>query len=108
MNIAGLPGIEDETDRQLAALREAIDDWNARNPGDRIEAPGGIVSERDAARILNKSARTLRNWRDDHSGPRYLLTGRSIDYTLRELAAHVARRFADQHPPPRFIAWKGK
>lgn len=106
MNLAALHGIEAETERQLAALREAIDDWNARNPGSRIEAPGGIVSERVAAWLLNKNTRTLRKWRDDDRGPRYLRTGRSIDYTLQDLAAHVARRLVEQNPPPAFIAWK--
>lgn len=52
-----------------------------------------IYNESEAADYLGLSAHTLRTWRSEGKGPRYLqLEGRTIRYTLSELNAYLARQ----------------
>ena len=52
-----------------------------------VVAPDDTVSEPDAAKILNRSPFTLRNWRlYEDGGPAYTLSGVRARYSLSALA----------------------
>ena len=57
----------------------------AIKPGD----PRKRISDGDAAKLLRKSPGTLGNWRTYQTGPRYSNIGRTIYYTLPDLAAFI-------------------
>jgi predicted DNA-binding transcriptional regulator AlpA len=46
-----------------------------------------IVTEKEAARFLSMSFRTLQSWRSERKGPPYLKLGRSIRYRMSDLLA---------------------
>jgi hypothetical protein len=54
----------------------------------------GTVSTEDAARLLNRSARTLESWRSQGVGPVYLRGGK-IRYALTDLAEFLAHGLRD-------------
>ena len=54
-------------------------------------SPGDLVTETEAAAILNTAVRTLRNWRALRKGPRYRKIGeRMVRYHRADLAAFIA------------------
>lgn len=69
--------------RLVGELRDYCDERGIhRGPGERI-------SDGDAAKLLRKSPGTLGNWRTYQTGPRYSNIGRTIYYTLPDLAAFI-------------------
>jgi predicted DNA-binding transcriptional regulator AlpA len=48
-----------------------------------------LLNEKDAARFLSLSYRTLQSWRSEGRGPRYLRLGRSIRYRWDDLLAWI-------------------
>lgn len=65
--------------------------WMQPNPNLRID-PNGYVTARDAAAILGKSERVLRDWRDRRVGPRAeyrMLWGSHWRYALTEIYQHI-------------------
>lgn len=48
-----------------------------------------LLSEKDAARLLAMSVRTLQAWRGAGNGPPYIKIGRSIRYKRSELLAWI-------------------
>ena len=48
-----------------------------------------LLSEKEAARFLSMSYRTLQSWRSAGEGPSYLKLGRSIRYRRSDLLAWV-------------------
>ena len=51
------------------------------------------VNEKEAARVLYISPRTLQRWRLTGEGPRYVKLGRLVRYGLTDLADFAERRF---------------
>jgi hypothetical protein len=51
-----------------------------------------LLDERHAAAFLGIAPRTLRNWRPQRRGPRYVKLGSLIRYELTDLLAFVAAR----------------
>lgn len=45
----------------------------------------GTVSAMDAARLLNRSEKTLRNWRTEYAGPPYRKHGGRVWYAIEDL-----------------------
>ncbi|HET8555476.1 MAG TPA: helix-turn-helix domain-containing protein [Rhodanobacteraceae bacterium] len=53
--------------------------------------PGDLLTDREAAAVLNIGVRTLRNWRCNDLGPRWVKIGqRAVRYHRRDLAAFIA------------------
>jgi predicted DNA-binding transcriptional regulator AlpA len=44
-----------------------------------------LVTEKEAARFLSMSFRTLQSWRSEGKGPPYVKLGRSIRYRMNDL-----------------------
>src|SRR5262245_25549736 len=61
-------------------LREACADMGISVSAD------GYVREADAARLLNRSAHTLKNWRDQSRPLSFRRMGNRVEYSLRTLA----------------------
>lgn len=51
----------------------------------------GLVSEIEAANILNLSVQTLRNWRNQRKGPPYVKIGRAVRYQMDDVSAYIDR-----------------
>ncbi|SHN73529.1 helix-turn-helix transcriptional regulator [Bradyrhizobium erythrophlei] len=51
-----------------------------------------LVTEKDAARFLSMSFRTLQAWRSEGKGPPYLKLGRSIRYRMSDLLAWIEKQ----------------
>lgn len=49
--------------------------------------PDRAVDQRAAARLLGFQPTTLRDWRSEGIGPRFIRLGRSVRYRLRDLRA---------------------
>lgn len=49
----------------------------------------GMLSTRDAARILRLKERTLENWRRTGTGPTYSKLGRSVRYSRGAIEAFI-------------------
>ena len=47
------------------------------------------LSERQAAKVLDLSVQTLRNWRHLRKGPKYQKLGRSVKYNLDDLKEYM-------------------
>lgn len=48
-----------------------------------------LLSEEAAARFLGVTKRTLKQWRQDGRGPRFVKVGRSVRYRMTDLEAFV-------------------
>ena len=58
-----------------------------------IDLESGMLSTKEAARLLGKDASTLRNWRSERTGPPYVKFGpRSVSYPRAGLFAYAAER----------------
>ncbi len=69
------------------------------NDQDRISAhnPKELICDGEAARFLNLSVATLRNWRFQKKGPAYVRLGyRSIRYRVADLEAFIASSRTEQ------------
>jgi predicted DNA-binding transcriptional regulator AlpA len=55
-----------------------------------------LLREREAAGWLDLSPATLRRWRSESSGPRFVRLGRAVRYDLTDLVAFVE---AGRTPP---------
>lgn len=52
--------------------------------------PGDLLTDTEAAAILNLGVRTLRNWRCNGLGPRWVKIGlRAVRYHRRDIAAFI-------------------
>ncbi len=51
--------------------------------------PSALLNEKEAARLLAMSFRTLQSWRSEGKGPRYLKLGRSIRYRRGDLLTWI-------------------
>lgn len=59
------------------------------------------LTERDAAAELGVAPKTLRNWRYDGFGPRYIKVGRSVRYDTAELDRWCkSRTYRQTHKAP--------
>ena len=58
-----------------------------------------LLSEADAARVLNISPGTLRNWRSQGRGPEFVKMGAAVRYTEPGLTSFTESRTF--HPSPR-------
>lgn len=47
------------------------------------------INEIEVAQTLNLSVQTLRNWRNQRKGPPYLKIGRSVRYSVEDLAKYI-------------------
>jgi len=54
-----------------------------------------IIREKEAAKILNLSVQTLRNWRHLKKGPAYLKLGRSVRYRPEDLYEFAQEKRVD-------------
>lgn len=62
---------------------------------------GGLISERDVARILGLSVGTLRNMRRDGRGPKFYRLGlRKLGYNPADVEDWLATRTNIAVPPP--------
>ena len=61
----------------------------ARDPRPLLEH---LLDEREAAEVLNVSARTLRLWRTAGTGPAHARLARTVRYRPADLAAYVEDR----------------
>ena len=50
-------------------------------------SPGTLLEAEDVAMILRTSVLTLKNWRRDHVGPRWIESGKQRLYRAGDLAA---------------------
>ena len=50
---------------------------------------GRLLREREAAGLLDLSPATLRRWRSEGSGPRFVRLGRTVRYAVADLSAFV-------------------
>ena len=71
-------------DDPVEALRQACADLGIPVSGD------GHVLERDAARLLNRSPHTLKNWRDQSRPLEFRRLGNRAEYSLSVLACFLA------------------
>ena len=55
----------------------------------------GLLVEREAAALLRKPERTLRQWRYLGRGPSYVRIGNSIRYRRSDLEAYIANQRVD-------------
>lgn len=64
-------------------------------PDGRASAPPQVLPEREAARVLSVSMRTLQRWRLDGGGPVFVkLSGTRVGYLRADLESWLAlRRF---------------
>ncbi len=51
-----------------------------------------LLTQREAATLLQLSERTLERWRVAGDGPKFVRLGRSIRYSPHEIEAHIASR----------------
>lgn len=51
-----------------------------------------LVTEREAAQMLNISVSTLRRWRSDGLRPNYIRLGKCIRYNVAELASIIEEK----------------
>ena len=49
------------------------------------------LNDEQAAKVLNLSKQTLRNWRSQCRGPVYIKAGRAIRYAMDDLRAYMNR-----------------
>jgi hypothetical protein len=54
-----------------------------------MESAERIKNEYQAARILGRSVCTLRNWRFQRKGPKYIKMGKSVNYLLTDLMDYL-------------------
>ena len=52
----------------------------------------GLLSEFDTARILRVTVSTIRRWRLNRQGPRYIKVGASVRYRPEDLKAYLDSR----------------
>lgn len=65
-------------------------------PDGRASSPMEVLSERDAAKLLTVSTRTLQRWRLDGGGPAFVkLVGARVGYMRRDLDAWLSSRRFD-------------
>jgi hypothetical protein len=76
----------DPVDFRTEQLRQACEDLEIPVSGD------GFVREADAGRLLNRAAKTLRNWRDQSRPLEYRVLGNRVEYSLLTLAAFLVER----------------
>jgi predicted DNA-binding transcriptional regulator AlpA len=48
-----------------------------------------VINEVEASEKLHLATQTLRNWRHQRKGPPYLKIGRSVRYSLEDLAEYI-------------------
>ena len=87
------------------------------SPADAVAGPGpatpahpcALLTERQAAELLNVSSRTLQAWRLRGGGPRFVrLSGRAVRYRNSDLAAYIeARTVTSTSDPGRAALAKG-
>jgi predicted DNA-binding transcriptional regulator AlpA len=53
------------------------------------------INDRKASGILDAGTQTLRNWRFQQRGPRYVKMGRSVRYAMSDLLAYMEKRKID-------------
>ena len=86
-----------------------MSDDNSLSPADAVRAataaipphPFALLTEVQAAEVLNLSIRTLQAWRVRGGGPRFVrLSGRAVRYRNSDLAAYIeARTVANTSDP---------
>ncbi len=54
-----------------------------------------IINEREASKVLNIAAQTLRNWRYLQKGPPYIRAGGAIRYKTEDLKSWVDKKRID-------------
>jgi len=54
-----------------------------------------LLAEREAAKFLKQSHRTLQQWRWRHVGPNYVKSGRNVRYRLSELLKFLEKNEVD-------------
>ena len=61
-----------------------------------------LLTEKEAAKVLRISVRTLQGWRVDGGGPKFLKIGRSVRYRLSALRDYIynAERRSTSDPGP--------
>lgn len=65
-------------------------DTQATKPVPESLAPGDLLTEAEAAPVLNVRVQTLRNWRCRDAGPRYRkVGGRMVRYLRSDLAEFI-------------------
>ena len=57
--------------------------------------PIGLLTEQEASEYLGIAPLTLRNWRYQTRGPRYVLVGRRVCYRIEDLQAWAEERLVD-------------
>ena len=80
----------DPVDFRTEQLRQACIDLGLPVSGD------GFVKEDAAARLLNRSRITIRNWREMHRPLEFRRVGRLIEYDLRVIAAYLVARGGEE------------
>lgn len=55
----------------------------------------GLLSEEDAGQYLDLAPETLRNWRSQRRGPRFVRLGRRVGYRVEDLQAWAEERLTD-------------
>jgi predicted DNA-binding transcriptional regulator AlpA len=54
-----------------------------------------FVNDRKAAEVLDAATQTMRNWRFQRRGPKYIKIGRSIRYAMSDLLAYMENHKID-------------
>jgi predicted DNA-binding transcriptional regulator AlpA len=52
----------------------------------------GVLSEAEIAKMFDMTERTLRIWRKNKSGPKFVKIGRSVFYRLTDIEAWIAEQ----------------
>lgn len=78
---------------ELAAVRLAVEELRATHPDAWVSADGLYrIRESDLARMLDRSTRTLRNWREEGSGPAFYAIAGRITYALPDVLEWMRTR----------------
>lgn len=79
--------------KELAAVRLAVEELRAAHPEAWVSSDGLYrIRESDLARMLDRSTRTLRNWREEGSGPAFYAIAGRITYALPDVLAWMQSR----------------
>ncbi len=67
---------------------------------DKLDDEIRLLHEKDAARLLNASPRTLQAWRVKGVGPTFIRIGRTIRYQASDLKAWIEARIVPSKEVP--------
>lgn len=87
--------MNEDFEQRVEFAEKSLRSWCAQN--DQHVTPAGRVAEGVAAELVDRSAKTLRNWRAQGVGPPYYRAGDQgrVEYRLLDLAEYLEQQLVE-------------